>query len=64
MVNLETLIYLLTHKFEAFPKFQLYKEHMENQINKQKCILRFDKRGERGERGEGGGGGDINLMNL
>jgi hypothetical protein len=42
MVNLDTLIYLLTHKFEVFPKFQLYKEHMENQINKRNKILRFD----------------------
>jgi hypothetical protein len=51
MVNLETIIYLLTHKFEAFPNFQLYKEHMENQINKRNKILRFN--------GTGGGAGGI-----
>jgi hypothetical protein len=45
MVNLNTLIYLLTHKFESFPKFQIYKERMENQINKLNKILRFDKEG-------------------
>ena len=41
-----TKVYLIRHKDEAFDMFLSYKVEVENQLNRKKKRLRFDRGGE------------------